>query len=241
MRSPCGSVSSRPEPRTCSAARGRTTRTVVPWLEPLGRCSGGPPLVYGLVGAVGTCGSRRASAPHERGRDGVCDLDRPRVLRVLARIVAGSIRSPAAPWRVLKPCQTISRSVARGIVSGAQSRSRRRDDCAGGKSGPPHDKRWDSAVCEKLSCCSRNGTRSPDFLRRCYATPIRCTAQSPTCRIHCVRAKEKMMPSKQPSKRPGRAALCLPNRRVHQQQRFATRLERCLEVIWRRKMPSAPL
>ena len=41
-------------------------------LEPLGRCSGGPPPVYGLVGAVGTCGSRRgASAPRERGRDGV--------------------------------------------------------------------------------------------------------------------------------------------------------------------------
>jgi len=38
------------------------------------------------------------------------------------------MRSPAAPWRVLKPCQTVRRSVARGIVSGSQSRSRRRDD-----------------------------------------------------------------------------------------------------------------
>jgi hypothetical protein len=70
--------------------------------------------------------------------------ERPRVGRGLAWIVADSMCAPAAPWRVLQLCQTVSRSVARGIVSGSQSRSRRRDDCAGGKSRLPHDKRWDS-------------------------------------------------------------------------------------------------
>jgi len=43
-------------------------------------------------------------------------------------MVADSMRSPVALWRVLQLCQTVSRSVARGIVSGSQSRSRRRDD-----------------------------------------------------------------------------------------------------------------
>ena len=45
--------------------------------------------MYGLVGAVGTCGSRRGgSAPRERGRDGASAFDRPCVLHVLARMVA---------------------------------------------------------------------------------------------------------------------------------------------------------
>jgi Asp-tRNA(Asn)/Glu-tRNA(Gln) amidotransferase A subunit family amidase len=64
-------------------------------------------------------------------------------------------------------------------------------------------------------------------------TTIRCKAKFPACRIHCLRAKENMMPSKQPS---GNALGVRPY--VSQTGAFTSGsdsprafLERCLEVI----------
>lgn len=75
MRAPWGSVSSTTSASHLQGRQQAYRPHCRPLVDPLGRCRRDPPLVSGLVGAVGTGGSRRgASALRERGRNGVCAL-----------------------------------------------------------------------------------------------------------------------------------------------------------------------
>src|SRR5262245_58303783 len=110
---------------------------------------------------------------------------------------------------------------------------RRHDDCAGGKSGPPHDKRWDSRRMREAESLFTK----PNVLTRLSAPLLRrpryAVKPNPRPAASTVCAKENMMPSKQPS---GNALGVRPY--VSQTGAFTSGsdsprafLERCLEDI----------